>query len=126
MISSEATGLTPLQLLVPDDHANTSAATGEYISIAAYEGYLVVVQNVGTVTAGTIAGKLQHADDGSGTNVADISGATFTSIGTSTDPAVEKLVIPIAGLKPYIRYVGTIGTGPAKVGVTALVKNKYI
>lgn len=125
-ISNDGIAQTAIHLLSSQSCANTAAATSAYKSIAAYEGTLVVIQNVGTVTAGTIVGKLVHADDDSGTNVADITGATFTSCGTSTDETSQKIAIPIAGLKPYIGYVGTIGTGPAVVGVTALAVNKYI
>ncbi len=127
MLSNVAQAATVVSLLTPADAANTAAATSAYVSIADYEGYLIVTQHVGVVTAGTIAGKLVHADDDSGTNVADITGATFTSVTTSTDnPNVQKCVVPVNGLKPYIGYVGTIGTGPAVVGVTFAGVKKYV
>jgi hypothetical protein len=78
---------------------------------------LVWRQQVNTVTGGTIDGKIRHADDGSGTNAADVTGATFTQATTATDERVEKLVIPANKLKGFVQYVGTIVTGPAVVGV---------
>lgn len=126
MISNDAVACTQLHLLSPADHADTTAATGAWTDITAYQGRIVVTQCVGVVTAGTLAGKIQHADDGSGTNAADITGATFSSVGTSTDLTSAKLVVQLDGLKPYIRYVGTIATGPAVVGVTALATAKYV
>lgn len=126
MISNDAHASTPVQLLVPGAKADTAAATSSYVALAAYENKVLIIQSIGTVTAGQIAGKIQHADDGSGTNVADLSGATFTAITTSTDPAIQKIVIPVAGCKPYIRYVGTITTGPVDASVTLLAAPKYV
>jgi hypothetical protein len=125
MLNSEAQGSTVLNLLVPADHADTAAATGTAVDITDYEGNLVIVQTVGVVTDGTIVGKLQHGANANGDDAADITGATFTSVGTSTDNSVQKISIPINGLNKYLRYVGTIATGPAVVGVVAIGKKKY-
>lgn len=126
MLANQAQASTCTQLLAPIDCANTAAATSAYVSVAEFEGVLAVIQHVGVVTAGTIVGKLVHADDDSGTNVADITGATFTSVGTSTDNSVQKIAVPVNGLKPYIGYVGTITTGPALVGASFLGTKKYV
>jgi hypothetical protein len=126
MISSSAKGATSIQLLSPSDKANTGAATGTGIDISAYEGYMIVTQQVGVVTGGTIVGKLQHCTAADGTGAADITGATFTSCGTTTDEVTESIVIKVDGLNPYLRYVGTITTGPAVVGVSAVGVKKYI
>lgn len=123
---SQAKAATVTKILDPADHANTTAATSSYFAVSEYEGPLLFVQQVGVVTAGTIAGKIQHADDDSGTNVADVTGATFTSAGTSTDNVAQGIVVQSGGLKPYIRYVGTIATGPAVVGVTMVGVKKYV
>lgn len=126
MISNDAVACEQLHLLSPADHANTAAATGAWTDISAYEGRMVVTQIVGAVTAGTLVGKIQHADDGSGTNAADVSGAAWSSVGTSTDLTSAKVVLQLDGLKPFIRYVGTITTGPAVVGASALATKKYV
>lgn len=115
-----------IALLGPGAKADTSAATGAYISIANYEGHVCIVSNCGTVTAGSVAGKIQHADDDSGTNVADVTGATFVTVTTSNDPKCEELKIKVDGLKPYIRYVGTVTTGPVDLGVTLTGNPKYV
>ena len=127
MLGNQAQASTVFNLMDAGEKADTAAAsTSTYISIAEVEGFLAVTQQVGVVTAGTIVGKLVHADDASGTNVADITGATFTSVGTATDNSVQKIVVAVNGLKPFIGYVGTIATGPAVVGVTALGTKKYV
>lgn len=125
MIDSSATRMTSIQLLTPSDKANTAAATGTGIDITGYEGYMIVTQQVGVVTGGTIVGKLQECDAADGTGAVDIAGATFTSNGTTTDVTTESVVIKVDGLKPFLRYVGTIVTGPALVGVSAVGTKKY-
>lgn len=116
---------TTVALLGPGDKANTSAATGSWVQVTNYEGVILVTQNVGAVTAGTIDGKLQHATSNGGAGAADITGATFTRVSTSNDPAIETIAINTNGLYDYIRYVGTIGTGPAQVGVSFTGCPKY-
>src|SRR5574340_1199436 len=118
MLANQAQACTPIQLLPPASCANTAAATSSaWIDISAYTGDLVVIQNVGAVT-GSITGKLQHADDNSGTNAADVTGAAFAAVSSST--SIKKLVVKVDSLKPFIKYVGTIVTGPVLVGVDAL------
>jgi len=96
-------------LLPPASCANTAAATGSWIDVSQFTGDVVVTQHIGAVT-GSIAGKIQHADDNSGTNVADVTGGGFATVSSSN--AIEKLVLRRQGLKPYVRYLGTITTGP--------------
>lgn len=125
MISNDRTAASAVSLLTPASAADTAAATGSWVSLDGYEGYAVVIQHVGAIT-GTLDGKLRHADDDSGTNAADITGATFTQVTTANDnPNIQKLVVRVSGLKPYIQYLGTVGTGPSVVGVSMLSAPKY-
>jgi hypothetical protein len=126
MIQNSATGVTAFTLLSPADHANTAAATGTAVDITDYDGYIVVTQQTGVVTAGTIVGKLQHGDAADGSDAADITDAAFTSVGTATDLATASLTVFAPNLKKYLRYVGTITTGPAIVGVSAIGAKKII
>lgn len=120
MSASSVRAVSPVVILAPIDCANTAAATSGWIDVRTYEGDIAIIQSTGVVTAGTIVGKIQEATDGSGTGAADITGAVFTSVGTSTDNDVQKLVI--RNTAGYIRYVGTIATGPALVGVSMLAR----
>ena len=122
MLNREGSASTAVIVLNPASAANTAAATSGWIDVRTYEGDVAVIQSVGVVTAGTIVGKIQHASDGSGTGAEDLSGATFTSVGTSTDNSVQKTVFRASGTLGYIRYVGTITTGPALVGATLLAR----
>jgi hypothetical protein len=67
------------------------------------------------------------ADDESHTNLEDVpSGAFSTQITTSNDVATYKISFPVNGLRKYVRFKGTIGTGPAIVGVCVLGGKKYV
>lgn len=122
MSASDLRSTSPVVILAPIDCADTAAATSGWINVRTYEGDVAVIQTVGVVTAGTIVGKIRHASDGSGTGAADLTGATFTSVGTSTDNSVQKTVFKASETAGYIQYVGTITTGPALVGATLLAR----
>ena len=126
MSASDVRSVSAVVLLSPADHANTAAATGSWTDVRTYEGDACVIQQTGVVTAGTVAGKIQHADDSGGTNAEDLTGATFTSVGTSTDLDAQKITIRPSSTRGFIRYVGTIGTGPAIVGATLLARTDTV
>lgn len=118
MLAGQASAASATILLNPVSAANTAAATGSWIDVRGYtEGELAILQQVGAVT-GSITGKIQDADDGSGTNAADVTGATFTAVSSANN--VQKIVLKAGSARRYIRYVGTIVTGPALVGVSLL------
>jgi hypothetical protein len=99
-------------LLNPASCANTAAATGAWVDASQFTGDVVITQHIGAVT-GSIVGKIQHADDGSGTNAEDVTGGGFASVSSANN--LQKIVLRRQGLKPFIRYLGTITTGPALV-----------
>lgn len=118
MSNSDLYKSTATVLLAPIDCANTAAATGSWVDVRTYEGEIAFIQQTGVVTAGTIAGVIQHADDGSGTNAETL--VSFTSVGTSTDNDVQKQSVPARNCRGYVRCLGTIATGPALVGYSML------
>lgn len=123
--SADAGSMSPVSLLTPGEKADTAAATGSWVSVSGYEGQIVFVQHVGAVTAGSIAGKIQSASDDQGTGAADI--ATFTSVTTSNDnPNAQRASVPARACGAYVRYLGTITTGPAVVGVEMLASPKSV
>lgn len=104
---------TSTTLLAAVSAANTAAATGAGIDLLDYEGPVVIVQNHGTST-GTLDGKIQDSADNSA--FADVAGAVFSQSTTVAD--TKSLVIQSKQVRRYIKYVGTVGTGPQVVGVT--------
>lgn len=100
-------------LLAAASCANTAAATGTGVDLQDYEGPMIVVQNHGTST-GTLDGKIQDSADNS--SFADVAGLTFTQSTTTAD--VKSLVLQSKQVRRYVKYVGTVGTGPQVVGVT--------
>lgn len=114
MISNDSKAATLVNVLPAISAANTAAATSGWIDVRGYKGTLMFMMNTGAIT-GSVAGKLQGADDSGGTNSADITGATFTSVSTANQARVCN--IP-ATLRPYVKFVGTVTTGPVLIGVT--------
>lgn len=121
MLNNEAGAATPNILLNPASCANTAAATGGWVDVRQFEGDLLVIQQIGAIT-GSIDGKLQDATDGSGTGAADVTGATFTQV-TSAN-SVQKISVPAGSVRGWVRYVGTIVTGPALVAASVSSRPK--
>jgi len=104
---------TTTTLLAAVSAANTAAATGTGVDLLAYEGPMLVTQNHG-VSTGTLDGKIQDSADNS--SFADVAGLTFTQSTTTAD--TKTLVFQSKQVRRYVRYLGTVVTGPQVVGVT--------
>jgi hypothetical protein len=104
---------TTTVMLAAASCANTAAATGSGVDLKDYEGPVLIVQNHGTGT-GTLDGKIQDSADNS--SFADVSGLTFTQSTTTAD--IQSLVVQSKQVRRYIKYVGTVVTGPQVVGVS--------
>lgn len=123
--SAIAQGVTSLQLLASVDAAATAnASTVTGLDISEYEGFLIVTQNCGILDGGTLIGTVitsAASDLSSPTTV-----GTFTTVSTSTDPAVQSLAVECNKCQTYIGFVGTIVTGGALIGCTAVGTKKYL
>ena len=112
-----------LTVLLPVSAANTAAATSTGIDLTDYEGVITIVQALGAGT-GSLFGKVQGSTDNSVWN--DLTGAqtgTIPSPGFNTTNLLSLHVDNVrtsVGLCRYIRYVGTITTGPVLVGVALI------
>ena len=102
--------------------SQASTVTGAAVDLLAYEGPVAIVQNHGAGT-GTLDGKIQDSADGS-TGWADVAGAAFASSTTTAD--IQKLVLQSKQVKRFIRYVGTIVTGPQNVAVDLIGIKKSV
>lgn len=123
--ASNARSVTTLQLLASVDAADTAAAsTVTGLDVTEYEGFLIVTQNVGILDAGTLVGTVITSDNSNLSSPTTVG--TFTSCGTATDVIAESIFIECRALKKYIGYVGTIATGGALVGCTAVGSKKYV
>lgn len=112
---------TVTALLASASCANTAAATGTGVDLRDYEGPVLVVQNHGTGT-GTLDGKIQDSDDNA--SFADVAGLTFTQSTTTAD--IKSLVVQSKQVRRYIKYVGTVVTGPQVVGVSVAGVKKSV
>lgn len=105
---------TTVSLLAAVSAANTAAATGTGVDLQDYEGPVVITQNHG-ISTGTLAGKIQDSADNS--SFADIVPAVNFA-GETTTVGVQQVVIQSKQVRRYIRYLGTVVTGPQVVAVT--------
>jgi hypothetical protein len=102
--------------------SQASTVTGAAFDLLDYEGAVAIVQNHGLGT-GTLDGKIQDSADGS-TGWADVTGAVFTQSTTTADSKV--IALQAKQCKRYIRYVGTIVTGPHLLGVSLIGLKKSV
>lgn len=112
---------TVVNLLSPVSAANTAAATSTGIDLMDYDSPVVVTQHKGLGT-GTLDGKIQDSDNNS--SFADVSGLAFTQ--ETTAVGIQKLVVNPKSVRRYIRYLGTIVTGPQIVGVSVAGVKKSV
>lgn len=96
--------------------SQASTFTGAAVDLIEYDYPIVIEQNHG-VSTGTLDGKIQDSADGS-TGWADVPGAAFAQSTTTAD--VQRMMLNAGNIRRYIRYVGTIVTGPQVFSVTAI------
>jgi hypothetical protein len=123
MMNNEAQAASIVRLIDPVSAANTAAATSGWIDVRQYEGDLAIIQQIGAVT-GSIAGKIQDATDGSGTGVADVAGATFATVSAANN--AQEIAVSANAVRGWIRYLGTVTTGPALTAVSMLARSKIV
>lgn len=126
MLANQGQAASAVTMVAAVSAGNTAAATSAWIDVRPYEGDLVIVSNIGIIT-GTITPTIEDATDGAGAGAAEVVPAqgAFTPVTTSNDPMHEKRTIPAGSVRGWIRYAGTIVTGPAPVAVTLLAHPKY-
>ena len=124
MLGNEGSAGAVVNLLSSVSAANTAAATSAaWLDVRDYEGDLVILQNTGAIT-GTLDGKIQDATDSGGTGAADVTGATATQVTTASQ--VRKIVVPAGSVRGWIKYVGTVGTGPVLISATLISRPKIV
>lgn len=112
---------TVVSLLTAVSAADTAAATGSGVDLQDYEGPVVITQNHG-VSTGTLDGKIQ--DSANNSSFADVSGLAFKQ--ETTTAGIQKLVVQSKQVRRYIKYVGTVGTGPQVVSVSMVGVKKSV
>jgi len=128
MLAGQGQAAEVVSILAPASAANTAAATSAWIDVRKYEGDIVIISNVGIVTAGSLTPTIEDATDGAGAGGAAITPneGAFTAVTVANDPLLEKRTVSASAVRGWIRYVGTIATGPSLVSVTAGGKKKVV
>lgn len=124
MLSNTDQARNAVIMLNPASAAATANATSAWIDVRAYEGDLVFTQQIGALT-GSITGAIQDATDGSGTGAAAVTlnEGAFTAVSSANN--IQRRTIRAKSTRGFVRYVGTIVTGPALVAVSVDVHPKY-
>jgi len=124
MLPGEAQAMKEVILKEARSAANTADATGVFTAIPVGEGTIVVIQQTGAIT-GTLAGTIETAEAANGLNNLALTpddGSVFTSVSGANN--VQKKVFNARQNRGYMKYIGTVGTGPVLLAVTALYRPK--
>lgn len=124
MINPSAKATDRAILLPAVSAANTTLGTGEWVDCQKGEGDIMIVQSTGAV-AGTLTGTLETAPFANGTgNLALLPPAgNFAAVSAANN--IQIAVVPASLCLGWIRYIGTIVTGPSLVAVNAFFHPKY-
>lgn len=124
MFPADAKSANGQMLLQAKNCANTAEASGGWIDVRGMVGSLLVSQVVGAIT-GSIAGALltSAANDGSNNQALTFDdGNNFASVSSANNIQVK--TVDANKSLGWIKYVGTVTTGPAVVAVTVHARPK--
>jgi hypothetical protein len=124
MLNPSAKSPSPVQLLEAKNAANTAQASGGWVDCRKAEGDLLIVQSVGTIT-GNLQGSFETASAANGAgNVACLPpGGNLALVSAANN--IQSVYIPASMCLGWMKYIGTVGTGPVQVSVTAHFHPKY-
>jgi hypothetical protein len=108
--------------------SDTAAATGEWVNIGNPIGDLDVIVNIGVVTAGSIVPSIRTASDdmGTGDTLMVPDEGNFTAVTPSSEPRIQKMIYDARSSLGFIKFVGTITTGPAAVSCALQSHPRYV
>lgn len=99
-------------------------AQSAWVDVREFEGNISIIQQAGAVT-GTLTGTLQDATDGAGGGAAafvPLEGV-FTVVSAANN--IQQRTISANTCRGWIKYFGTVGTGPVLVSVCLQAEPKY-
>ena len=123
MLANQGQAAEVVELISPAAAADTAAATSSWIDVRKHEGDLVFIVQIGTITAGGIVPTIEDATDGSGTGAATITPNEGALAGDAD--TIQKVTINAKAVRGWIRFLGTITTGPVEVSAALLSHPKY-
>jgi hypothetical protein len=122
-----------LSLLHSVSCANTAAATTSGIDLTGYEGLVTLVIDVGAI-AGTLALRVEDSADnstfGDPANAANFNlqdngvAGTYSKDMAAVAGHLYGITIDQRAVKRYIRFLGTIATGPSLLSVLLVIGAK--
>ena len=127
MIHSVEDALLTVTRSLPAQNSNNNSSAIDLLTaspewVSRHTNLLFNIPATTTATGQTITVTFQDSADNS--SFADVSGLTFTQ--ETTGAGIQKLVVNPKSVRRYIKYVGTVGTGPQIVGVSAVGVKKTV
>lgn len=126
MINPSAKSATQVELLPPVSAANTALGTGGWVDCRTAVGDIMVIQAIGAC-AGTVLGTFETSPYANGaSNVAVVpAGGALVAATANTANQIQKTFIDSSQNLGWLKYIGTVTTGPILLGVTAHFHPKY-
>jgi hypothetical protein len=123
MLNNEAQASTLTMMLAAVSAANTAAATSAFVDVRKLEGDLQIIILPGAIT-GSITPSFEDATDSGGTGSAAI--LPNEALSALTANTARKYSFPAKSTRGWIRFIGTIVTGPALIAVAWQARPKYV
>lgn len=124
MINPSAKSTTQVQLLPSANAANTAQATGGWVDCRTAVGDIMVVLSTGAIT-GNMTPTFETAPFANGTgNVAVLpAGGNLALVSAANN--IQKTWLDSSQNLGWLKFIGTVATGPIVIGVSAHFHNKY-
>jgi hypothetical protein len=114
VLNNEAQAATILTMLATLSAANTAAATSSFIDCRFFEGDIEIVIAVGAIT-GSCTPSFEDATDSGGTgNAAFLPNEALSALVAGT---ARKYTFNAKAHRGFVKFIGTIVTGPTLIGV---------
>ncbi len=125
MLNNEGQAASATLMFGPLAAANTAAASSTWYAVGAFDGDLVLIQQLGGVAIGNVTGSFDTAFSAAGASAAS---ANFNEgafvVGTSNNVQVRTLRANSTG--GFIRYRPNLSAGPATISVTMLARKRQV
>jgi len=112
MLGNQARAGTATMLLAPIAAAATANATGGWVDVRHIQGEMAIICQVGAIT-GTLTPTIRTASTSGGAGDALLT--TDADMTAFSATGIQKITVSRNSTLGYIKFVGTIVTGPALV-----------
>lgn len=124
MLANQGQSGVSVIMLNPVSAANTAAATSGWFDVRGYEGDIVITQQVGGMT-GAVVAVVEDATDITGTGASPMVPNEGNFVIVLAANNLQKRTFNAGATRGFLRYIGTITTGPALIAANFMACPKY-